>query len=202
MLLPALGKARELSRQTVCTNNLKNIGLAFLMYASHNDGFFPAAEDPVSSNPYYWLWMGRGWRRMIEPYLSGSLDVLYCPSDRTAPEKWESTSYGYSMALYHSPGQINAMTKKADTYSNPRQPIPQRIEDVQYPSQKALCAEWLSNHKKVDDDQGWWCWKGSRNVLFVDCHVKYFPATRVRPANDEFPDFSLTVDGSRGQDVE
>jgi len=41
MLLPALSKAREKARQTVCKNKLKQVGLAMRFYADDNDGSFP-----------------------------------------------------------------------------------------------------------------------------------------------------------------
>ncbi|MBN1446161.1 MAG: prepilin-type N-terminal cleavage/methylation domain-containing protein [Candidatus Omnitrophica bacterium] len=42
MLLPALSKAREKARQAVCMNNLKQLGLAFMMY-TNDYGVFPPA---------------------------------------------------------------------------------------------------------------------------------------------------------------
>ena len=41
MLLPALSKAREKARRINCSGNLKQIGLALLMYSGEYDGFFP-----------------------------------------------------------------------------------------------------------------------------------------------------------------
>ena len=41
MLLPALEKAREQARKSVCSNNLKQIGLAIQMYANDYDGHVP-----------------------------------------------------------------------------------------------------------------------------------------------------------------
>jgi len=41
MLLPALSKAREKARRISCAGNLKQIGLALLMYSGDSDGFFP-----------------------------------------------------------------------------------------------------------------------------------------------------------------
>src|SRR5450759_714205 len=112
LLLPSLSQAREKAKQKLCMNNLRQIGLAFSLYCSDYDEYFPCAEDPVSASPFYWLWMGRGWRQFLAPYLnknatSFSPGILYCLSDRTAPQQWESTSYAYSMAFYHSPEQIN-----------------------------------------------------------------------------------------------
>ncbi|NMA20036.1 MAG: type II secretion system protein [Lentisphaerae bacterium] len=41
MLLPALSQARATAKQVSCINNLKQIGIAFMMYADENDGFYP-----------------------------------------------------------------------------------------------------------------------------------------------------------------
>ena len=41
MLLPALSKAREKARQSVCMNNLKQLGLATHMYVEDYDGALP-----------------------------------------------------------------------------------------------------------------------------------------------------------------
>mgnify|MGYP003572356329 FL=1 len=40
MLLPVLSKAREKARRVNCAGNLKQIGLALLMYSGDNSGFF------------------------------------------------------------------------------------------------------------------------------------------------------------------
>ena len=41
MLMPALNQARNKARDTLCQNNLKQMGLALGMYDGDNDGFFP-----------------------------------------------------------------------------------------------------------------------------------------------------------------
>jgi prepilin-type N-terminal cleavage/methylation domain-containing protein len=204
--IPSLRRARASALRVACAHNLKQIGLGIDMYLGDHDGLYPCAQDPV--DPNYWLWMGRGWRRWVEPYLGGSIGVknpavLLCPEDRTDPGNYESTSYAYSMAFYHSPGQIDAMSAPNDAYdkSSVRQSVPQRIGNVAHPAAKILIGEWLSNHAPVEGDQGWWCWLGARTFLLADGQVRFLEATDIRPANDKLPDANLTVHGIKGRDL-
>jgi len=214
ILMPALAKARSLTKRLVCAKNLKQIDLAIRLYLDSNEDTYPCAKDPVSqdsSNPY-WLWMGRGWRSFVEPYLGGNIDVnnpsvLFCPADPTDKEKHESTSYSYSMAFYHSPEQIDLINNTRYTYDIPDQPsvavpsVPQASINVARPSGKIIVGEWLSNHWRMKEkDNGWWGWEGCRNFLFVDGHIRFIKAGNIRPANDEKPNPNLTIHGIKGTD--
>jgi len=207
MAVPVLSKARSAAHQSSCANNLKQIGVAFSLYTNAHDDFYPCAEDPVSTSPFYWLWMGRGWRRFLEPFFSQKIDpenpsVLLCKSDPNAEEKYEATSYAYAMCFYHSPEQIDTMDDKKFTYSSPQPSVGQRVGSVASPQLKILAGEWTSNHQPVRDDKGWWCWEGARNFLFADGHVRFVGAAAIHPANDDFPDPNLTTHGVRGRDTD
>lgn len=141
MVLPAFARARQQARSVSCVNNLRQIGLAFEMYLLEHDGYYPAAQDPVSTSPYYWLWMGRGWRTCLEPYVprgEGATGVFWCPADPRAKKQYDATSYAYSMAFYHSPEQINTLNTSADTWDSARAlpPVPQRAASVLFPDKK------------------------------------------------------------------
>lgn len=65
MLLPALNKAREKARSAVCMNNLKQIGIALLMYVEDYDGYLPTARVGMTSNTWFslisritYIWIG------------------------------------------------------------------------------------------------------------------------------------------------
>src|ERR1017187_1418647 len=57
LLLPALGRAKAKAQQPVCTNNLRQIGLAIRMYAEDSSDAFPPATNspPASFNAYTML---------------------------------------------------------------------------------------------------------------------------------------------------
>jgi len=213
ILAPSLGKAKHTAMRLKCAHNLKQINLAVIYYLDANNDIYPCAQDPVSNDPTnpYWLWMGRGWRGYLEPYLGGYIgannpSVLFCPQDRVSKNKYESTSYAYSMSFYHSPDQIDDINDTRYTYDIPGMPsvarpsIPQRSTNVARPSQKILIGEWLSNHLPVEADGGWWDWRGSRNYLFVDGQVLFLKAAEIRKANDGKPNPNLTEHGIRGID--
>jgi len=205
-LAPSLRQAKMLAKRAVCASNVRQVNVAMSLYLLDYQETYPCAQDPVSGDPYYWLWMGRGWRGFIAPYLQTHVrkdnpSVLLCPADPATAEKYEATSYAYSLTFYHSPTQIDAMSRPADTYSNPPPSVAQRSGDVANPTGKILIGEWTSNHQPIESDGGWWCWQGSRNFLLADGHIEYVPAEHIRPGRDEFPDANLTVGGITGQDL-
>ena len=53
MLLPALSKAKKMAQQSYCLNNMKQMGLAMLVYADQYRGCVPRA-NVVASDPLWW----------------------------------------------------------------------------------------------------------------------------------------------------
>jgi len=203
ILVPSLAKARIIAKRMKCSSNLRQIHVAINSYLSSNSDTYPCADgnDPLPTG--YWLWMGRGWRGFIAPHLGGKINadnpsVLLCPADKTAPQKWESTSYSYSLAFYHSPEQIDTMTTDLDKLLPP---AAQKSVNVARPAEKIIIGEWLSNHRRIEQvDYGWWIWAGRRNYLFADGQVRFLDANDIRPANDGNPNPNLTLHGIKGKD--
>jgi prepilin-type N-terminal cleavage/methylation domain-containing protein len=204
VLMPSLVRARVMAARTLCSSNLRQIYMATSTYTNDNQGRFPCIDDPIEGTTI-WLWMGRGFRGFVKPYLDnqeGKTSVLCCPGDKTAENKYEATSYAYSMTFYHSPSQINNITSIAGTYGTAApKSIPQKLSDVANPSAKIIYGEWLSNHQQTDTDSGWWSWTGARNFSLADGHIEFVPAEQIESANDGLPDANLTKDGIKGRDL-
>lgn len=49
ILLPALSKTREISRRTVCANNVRSLTQVSYTYATDQDGQLPTLGDETSS---------------------------------------------------------------------------------------------------------------------------------------------------------
>ncbi len=94
MLLPALSKAKEAGNKTKCTSNLRNMGLAMLMYADDNDGYIPRGNQPL-------------WWQVLTPTLGGRVKedygkvrVYICPS---YPDKRQLICYVVNSWQFSSP---------------------------------------------------------------------------------------------------
>ena len=77
MLLPALSKAKEQARKTSCTNNIRQLTLATIMYADDHDG---KLQPGGSQAPY---WVDHTFRDAIVGGYSIKRQQFYCPSNQT-----------------------------------------------------------------------------------------------------------------------
>jgi prepilin-type N-terminal cleavage/methylation domain-containing protein/prepilin-type processing-associated H-X9-DG protein len=70
VLFPVFATAREKARQSACTSNEKQLGLAMLQYAQDYDEFLPCGQAGG----------GMGWAGQLYPYIR-TWNVLTCPDD-------------------------------------------------------------------------------------------------------------------------
>jgi prepilin-type N-terminal cleavage/methylation domain-containing protein len=119
ILFPVFAQAREKARQTTCTANVKNLGLAVMMYTQDYDETYP----PL------WYQVGDGhWPNVVRPYIGqGGTDatgkkwtkgIMLCPSatyrDWSYAMSQEFSVYepklngyrGLSMASISSPARV------------------------------------------------------------------------------------------------
>lgn len=87
MLLPALGKAREKARASVCTNNLKQIGTGVQFYIDSSDGYIlPAGVGHPTYGTVDWTYLiaPQIKRKQNNPWgLATSWDTFYfCQSNK------------------------------------------------------------------------------------------------------------------------
>jgi len=80
LVAPVFIRARDKARQASCMSNLKQLALAFLLYAQDNDEHLPAASD---------------WKRPIFDYHRNDA-ILHCPSDESSAG---GLSYFFNAAL-------------------------------------------------------------------------------------------------------
>jgi prepilin-type N-terminal cleavage/methylation domain-containing protein/prepilin-type processing-associated H-X9-DG protein len=100
ILLPALNRARESGRRVQCLSNMRQLGMAFMMYVQENKGKFPAAG--VETRPDDWVYWNGG-RNLKEGalvrYHGGQWnDALYtCPSDIVDNHRVPAYKFSYTV---------------------------------------------------------------------------------------------------------
>ncbi len=117
MLLPALSQARKRARQAVCMGNMKQIGIALMMYLQDYDDFFPHGGG--SGRPW--------WNQVINVYLvknSNQIsDKLSCPEKRT-DSGWPTYYWSYAYNRVLSSLRFSYVNKiHESTYYNSREPF-------------------------------------------------------------------------------
>jgi prepilin-type N-terminal cleavage/methylation domain-containing protein/prepilin-type processing-associated H-X9-DG protein len=156
ILVPSLGKARELARQAVCRSNIKNLCIANNTYASSfNGSLCPVAYKRDSSTVIRWM-ENKAFRKYLQLDELGSGGVfklpkkLRCPSDKitTASSLGVLTSYGYNLTDWDKQefGPI------FDQY------VGHKIEAVKQPADKLAFVDgidWWVAWRYADYRKGW-----------------------------------------------
>src|SRR5687768_16801037 len=91
LLLPALARARDKGKAAKCTSNLRQLGLAAMMYDEDHQVYpvgWPPAADLARPNPPIWY-------RQLQPYLGRKPNIsgegiFICPSSMQKSRKEEN----------------------------------------------------------------------------------------------------------------
>jgi prepilin-type processing-associated H-X9-DG protein/prepilin-type N-terminal cleavage/methylation domain-containing protein len=177
LLLPALSRAKEKGRQTVCLGHLRQISLAVRFYAEENDDEFPRSQHSAFSHGQL------AWGRALAPALGATTTawtnllsgVYRCPTDR------RTTPWSYGLNVYFELGPDDDYRGKPEQW--------RRISKVPKPTTTILMAEnassadhimpnfWVNAQDAVDVASRR---HGQRaNYLFVDGHVETLKFNRV-----------------------
>ncbi len=118
LLLPALNLARQKARDSVCKNNLRQIGLSIQLYRSDYDERYPdygaiGATDYSSNTTYMWANYRRGLGQddgsgvekygvaaALKPYLGEKSDIWCCPSATPLKLSYKNT-YAWTATYFN-----------------------------------------------------------------------------------------------------
>ena len=101
ILLPALGQARKLAKEMVCASNIKQLGTAFHIHRTDQDGF-PAASGYQEPG-----FDGDLWPKYMQNNYVETKDIYDCPffdngPNGNSPENTRSCEYGYNFYITRS----------------------------------------------------------------------------------------------------
>ena len=91
MLLPALGRAKQLARRTSCLSQLKQQGIAWRLFLDDHEGRFPDRRDLKNSLGYMQTWATwptsdprAGWALLVLSNQLPAISVWNCPAAQAA----------------------------------------------------------------------------------------------------------------------
>lgn len=125
LLMSGLSRAMELGRRTTCVNNLKQIGIAFMLFADENRDYWPPRHVPYfnSYSPNVGCYASFDGEFVYPDYLTDA-NVLLCPSDgeyfvegRLESNLQMPVGPGWNASNFHNPVRNKATFVHMPDYS-------------------------------------------------------------------------------------
>ena len=186
MLMPALAGAREKGRQSACMNNLKQIGLAGLMYADDNSEHMSVSIIMNAGSPGY-VWGNRRYpQEILMDYLSTRSSFI-CRSDENpwhsggggAARPYLYMSYGYNVNPLQGESPTNVLVvgmcgRKMAIIRDPSSKVFWCDSEVCAASGVVRISPWTGDSNGFGDDvdkAGYYRHRKGVNVAWCDGHV-------------------------------
>jgi prepilin-type N-terminal cleavage/methylation domain-containing protein/prepilin-type processing-associated H-X9-DG protein len=158
ILFPVFARAREKARAITCVSNMKQQGLAFMMYCQDYDETYPPTQD---------------FKTRLDPYMRNR-ELFKCPSRKHLPWYY---GHGYNGGRTYFPGGVTLPYQDFNAKA---------MAEIQSPSVKILVVEWdrcvagppIGPAGAYNGGAlGYWSvcriHNDGSNVLFGDGHVKW-----------------------------
>ena len=168
ILFPVFARAREKARQTTCLSNMKQQGLALMMYADDYDEMLSGHQN---------------WKTKNDPYIKNQ-QMWICPSRRNLVWYY---GHGYNGGLLNPPiGAAPVSVQGLSVFCGRGVFGGVSLAAIEAPSSKIMVVEWdrcvagppCGPRIELDGGSGA-CWSVTRchndgsNVLFADGHAKW-----------------------------
>ncbi|NLJ36074.1 MAG: DUF1559 domain-containing protein [candidate division WS1 bacterium] len=182
ILFPVFARAREKARQNSCLSNVKQLGLATMMYAQDYDELMPASIMSESPNS------NRFWYQLLYPYISND-QIMLCPSDTGVYSIQRPDGSGSFTTNYGANHGIFQVTSWASTARYGHSGYTCAMAMIKYPAETLIIADsdWTRSTADYTNSNSWRIFyafhpsffiparhNGGANLAFADGHAKWW----------------------------
>src|SRR3989339_86173 len=177
VVIPALFAAKQKAQQIICTNNLRQLFLAFEQYTNDNNGLLPRPNNSGTSKDGTKICNAEVWFKAVDNYLT----TLQLPSKRDEISQEERLLFIKQDPIFKTVSlskQDITRTIKMNQNLLPASECQRSIETIENPTRTVLLFDGRINNTSVADNyEGSYGSVAQRhskaaNILFIDGHVE------------------------------